>query len=349
MPASRRSEREWPPTGEALHRRRPRPSTPNNAPLPLPPSRPPPDPAPRGAPDARGTGPNRTPHRGARARRTGPHRTRPRGDPRTRPGPGPSPLPPVPSARSRPTAGSGPAEALAEVIACAEPDAGGVERQDSGSGPIPIWAGSRTAYRRRRAGRLGRLADRAAQRILGRVAPGNGRRPSPRSVPAPARRGLHRAPSAGAYLVDFGGYAQALVDGRRYGGLSGERLGPRYEQRPHRFRRDDPFDVLRKLQRATAARWAGAERVRWTTCRVVVDHGGRRRVHSLARRPARPAGPDRAPRIRAGSSQGDDNRDDRPVGLRRPGRRARLVAPAGLPQPRLSDGYRRRAARAPAG
>ena len=42
-----------------------------------------------------------------------------------------------------------------------------------------------------------------------------------------------------------------LVDGRRFGGLSGEPLGPRYEIRPHRFRRDDPLDALRKLQRAT--------------------------------------------------------------------------------------------------
>jgi hypothetical protein len=60
-----------------------------------------------------------------------------------------------------------------------------------------------------------------------------------------------------------------LVDGRRFGGLSGEPLGPRYEIRPHRFRRDDPLDALRKLQRATAARWAGTDQVRWTACRVV--------------------------------------------------------------------------------
>ncbi len=67
-----------------------------------------------------------------------------------------------------------------------------------------------------------------------------------------------------------------LVDGRRFGGLSGEPLGPRYELRPHRYRRDDLLDALRKLQRATAARWAGTEQVRWTTCRVVaaaVDDG----------------------------------------------------------------------------
>ena len=65
-----------------------------------------------------------------------------------------------------------------------------------------------------------------------------------------------------------------LVDGRRFGGLSGEPLGPRYELRPHRFRRDDPLDALRKLQGATAARWAGEERVRWTPCRVAMVTAG---------------------------------------------------------------------------
>jgi hypothetical protein len=85
-------------------------------------------------------------------------------------------------------------------------------------------------------------------------------------------------PAAGRYLIDFQAYAQMLVDGRRYGGLSGQPLGPRYEQRPHRNRRDDPFDSLRKLQRATAARWAGTERVRWTTCRVATVTAGAEEV-----------------------------------------------------------------------
>jgi hypothetical protein len=115
---------------------------------------------------------------------------------------------------------------------------------------------------------LGRLTRRAARATLGRVAPGTD----------PAVLGEHFLHQFGAgfigladgrYLVDYGGYAQVLVDGRRFGGLSGEPLGPVYELRPHKFRRDDPLDTLRKLQRATAARWAGTERVRWTTCRVI--------------------------------------------------------------------------------
>jgi hypothetical protein len=166
------------------------------------------------------------------------------------------------------------AEALAEVIACAGRTLAASSarmqiRTDTEPGRIP------ERVPRRRAGRMGRLADRAAKRILGRVAP---------DVDAAEIREqfLHQfgagfvEPAARRYLVDFGGYAQVLVDGRRFGGLSGEPLGPRYELRPHRYRRDDPLDALRKLQRATAARWAGTEQVRWTTCRVVaaaVDDG----------------------------------------------------------------------------
>jgi len=162
-------------------------------------------------------------------------------------------------------------EALAEVIACAgrtlaAPSARIQIRDDTDLGRDPVPALRRPL--RRRPGLLGRLTRRAARGALGRVAPGTD----------PAGLGddfLHQFGAGfidladGRYLVDFGGYAQALVDGRRFGGLSGEPLGPRYELRPHKFRRDDPLDALRKLQRATAARWAGSERVRWTTCRVI--------------------------------------------------------------------------------
>lgn len=82
------------------------------------------------------------------------------------------------------------------------------------------------------------------------------------------------APAARGYLIDFGGFAQALVDGRRYSGLSGEPLGPRYENQLKPSRRGDPLHALGRLQRATAARWAGTERVRWTTCRVVTATAG---------------------------------------------------------------------------
>jgi len=160
-----------------------------------------------------------------------------------------------------------PAGALAEVIACAgrtlsAPSARLQIRDDTETGRDPEPAP------RRRPGLVGRLAGRAVKRLLGSAVA---------DLTAAEFREflLHQygagfiEPAAGRYLIDFGGYAQVLVDGRRFGGLSGEPLGPRYEIRPHRFRRDDPLDGLRKLQRATAARWAGTEQVRWTTCRVV--------------------------------------------------------------------------------
>ncbi len=167
-------------------------------------------------------------------------------------------------------AAADPAGALAEVIACASrtltaPSARIEIRTDTDLGRDP---GERVPRRRRR-GLLGRLAEG----VLGRVAP--------EMDAAEVREAfLHQfgagfiEPAARRYLVDFGGYAQVLVDGRRFGGLSGEPLGPRFELRPHRFRRDDPLDALRKLQGAKAASWTGEERVRWTTCRVAVTTAG---------------------------------------------------------------------------
>jgi len=166
---------------------------------------------------------------------------------------------------------SEPAGALAEVIACANAtlaaSSARIEiRTDTDLGRDPVPALRRPL--RLRPGLIGRLTRRAARSALARVAPG--------ADPAELRDHFVHQFGAGfidfadaRYLVDFGGYAQALVDGRRFGGLSGGPLGPRYEIRPYKFRRDDPLDALRRLQSATAARWAGHERVRWTTCRVV--------------------------------------------------------------------------------
>jgi hypothetical protein len=173
------------------------------------------------------------------------------------------------AAAAEPTSPSG--GALTEVIACANrtlaASSARIEiRTDTDLGRDPVPARRRPL--RRRPALVGRLTRRAARAALGRVAPGTD----------PAGLGDHFLHQFGAgfidladgrYLVDYGGYAQALVDGRRFGGLSGEPLGPRYELRPFKFRRDDPLDALRKLQRATAAGWAGTERVRWTTCRVI--------------------------------------------------------------------------------
>ena len=161
-----------------------------------------------------------------------------------------------------------PAGALAAVIACATrtltASSARVEiRDDTDTDRDPEPAP------RRRPGLIGRLAGRAARAAWDRVAPD--------TAPSEALEMLlHQfgagfiEPAGRRYLIDFGGYAEVLFDGRRFGGRSGEPLGPRYEQRPHRHRRDDPLDGLGKLQRATAARWAGTEQVRWTTCRVVV-------------------------------------------------------------------------------
>jgi hypothetical protein len=108
-------------------------------------------------------------------------------------------------------------------------------------------------------------------------------------------------PAADRYLIDFGGWSQVLTDGRRFSGRSGEPLGPRYENRPGRSRRDDPLDVLRRLQAATAARWVGEETVRWTRCRVIattegkgqftvwIDDGRIRRFQTVERGSGRPA------------------------------------------------------------
>jgi hypothetical protein len=165
---------------------------------------------------------------------------------------------------------------LTEVIACANrtlaTSSARIEiRADTDLGRDPVPALRRPL--RRRPGLLGRLTRRAAKAALERVAPGT----------APAELGdlfLHQFGAGfidlagGRYLIDYGGWAQALVDGRRFSGLSGEPLGPRYENRPGRSRRDDPLDALGRLQSATAARWVGQERVRWTTCRVAAATAG---------------------------------------------------------------------------
>jgi hypothetical protein len=166
------------------------------------------------------------------------------------------------------------AEALAEVIACAGRTLAASSARlqiqtDTDLGRDP----DERIPRRRRRGPLGRLAGRAAKAVWERAAPD--------TEPAEVwQQFLHQfgsgfiEPAAGRYLVDFGGYAQVLVGGRRFGGLSGQPLGRRYEQRPHRFRRADPLDVLRQLQGATAAGWTGEERVRWATCRVALVTAG---------------------------------------------------------------------------
>ena len=160
--------------------------------------------------------------------------------------------------------------ALTELIACASrtlaAESARIEiRADTDLGRDPVPARGRPL--RSRPGLLGRLTRRAARAALGRVAPHS-------DIAEMREMWLHQfgagfvAPAARRYLIDFGGFAQARVDGKRYSGLSGEPLGPRYENQLKPTRRGDPLHALGRLQRATAARWAGTERVRWTTCRV---------------------------------------------------------------------------------
>jgi hypothetical protein len=160
-----------------------------------------------------------------------------------------------------------PAGALAEIVACAgrtlaAPSARIVIRAhtDTGRDPEPD--------RGRRPGLIGRLAGRAVKRLLGPAAADMGAAEFRELLLHQYGAGFVE-PAARRYLIDFGGFAQVLVDGRHFSGLSGEPLGPRYENRLGLSRRGDPLDALGRLQRATAARWAGTEQLRWTTCRVV--------------------------------------------------------------------------------
>jgi hypothetical protein len=168
--------------------------------------------------------------------------------------------------------GADPAGALAEVIACAGRTLTAVSarvevRADTDLG----WDPERVP--RRRPGLVGRLAGRAAKGVWARIAPD--------TDPAELREQfLHQfgegflEPAADRYLIDYGGWSQVLIDGRRFSGLSGEPLGPRYENGPGRSRRDDPLDGLRRLQGATAARWVGAETIRGTPCRLAATTAG---------------------------------------------------------------------------
>ena len=180
-------------------------------------------------------------------------------------GPPPPPPPPPP--------GAGAAEdAVRDVIACADrtltASSARIEaRSDTDLPQGRQWQGQR------RPGLIGRLARLAARAALERVAPG--------TDPADLREAfLHQVgegfvePAAGRYLIDYGGYAQVLVDGRRFGGLSGEPLGPRYENHRRRGRQDDPLELLRLVQGVTEARYAGAETVRATPCRLVIATAG---------------------------------------------------------------------------
>jgi hypothetical protein len=76
-------------------------------------------------------------------------------------------------------------------------------------------------------------------------------------------------PAAGRYMIDFGGYAEMCVDGKRFSGLSGEPLQPRFQNLRVPAQPDDPLGLLMELQGVTDAGYAGEEAVRGTLCQVV--------------------------------------------------------------------------------
>jgi hypothetical protein len=82
------------------------------------------------------------------------------------------------------------------------------------------------------------------------------------------------APAAGRYQIDYGGYAQAFIDGELFGGPSGAPLRPKNRVRRVPPRANDPLRVLGLLNEVTQARYSGAETLRGTPCRAVVVLAG---------------------------------------------------------------------------
>jgi hypothetical protein len=123
--------------------------------------------------------------------------------------------------------------------------------------------------RQRRPGPVGRLASAAWKRVASRVDVADLRE---------AFRHQHGEgflePAAGRYQVDYRGYAELRADGRRYAGLSGSPLGPRYRDHRPCERHDDPLGLLEMVCAGTDARQAGAEEVRGTMCREVAVRSG---------------------------------------------------------------------------
>ena len=147
---------------------------------------------------------------------------------------------------------------------------------------------------RRRPGFAGSLARRAVRAAWERVAPGwdAGRL---RDVFEHQLGEGVLEPAAGRYLIDYGGYAQLLADGKRFGGASGHPLQPRHQDRRPWEQPDDPLGFLRMLRQVTAARYAGDELVRGAMCRKVnvqagsaeltvwIDENHVRRIQSVIR------------------------------------------------------------------
>jgi hypothetical protein len=128
---------------------------------------------------------------------------------------------------------------------------------------------------RPRPGPVGRLARLAAGAVWKRIAP-----EVDVDVAQLRERFKHQvgvgfvAPAAGRYQIDYGGYAQAFIDGELFGGPSGAPLRPKNRVRRVPPRVNDPLRVLGLLNEVTQARYSGAETLRGTPCRAVVVLAG---------------------------------------------------------------------------
>ena len=142
-------------------------------------------------------------------------------------------------------------------------DAGGRERQDRqdpdpdtdlGRDPVPALR----RPLRLRPGSIGQAHPAGRQVGPGRVAPRMPTRPSSASSSCTSSaRASSTSADAGATSSTSAATPRCWSTDAASAACPVSRSAPATRVRPHRFRRDDPLDALRKLQGATAARWAG--------------------------------------------------------------------------------------------
>ena len=126
---------------------------------------------------------------------------------------------------------------------------------------------------RRRPGPLGRLTRFAAKAAWQRIAPGVDAADLREAFKHLLGEGFIE-PAAGRYLIDYGDYAQMFVDGKRFGGQSGQPLRPRNRDRGTPDQLGDPLTVLALMREAAGARHVGDETVRETICRMITVRAG---------------------------------------------------------------------------
>lgn len=122
-------------------------------------------------------------------------------------------------------------------------------------------------------GPIGRLARLAAKATWERLAPDWDTARLREAFEHQAGEG-YLLPAAGRYMIDFGGYAEMYLDGKRFGGPPGQSVrGRRWNYRAPRPA-DDPLGLLRLLQGVTDSRHTGEEVLRGTRCQVFAVRAG---------------------------------------------------------------------------